>query len=92
MKEYYYNEKGVKHEVGSSMKLMSDGAKCISCPICRACKNELVDVGKWTIICEKIGKIPKDIASGKKFKCKYFTEDKKSYDYDLVMKLIQKDE
>lgn len=97
-KEYWTDKNGVEHELSSSMTLMPDVVETISCPICRACLNQRIDIVKMKngreighIYCTKIGEIPEDIAEGIFFRCDHFEENKKSFDYELVKKLMKGD-
>lgn len=70
-----------------------DGGSAItvSCTLCHACKKFEVGLlnGKGYTKCQVKGEIPLAIKKKKIFQCSDFDPDKKSRDYDLVMKLIK---
>lgn len=88
-KEYWTDENGTEQELSSSMTLMPDCTEVISCPICRACLNQKFNEKELCIYCQKLGDIPEDIGMGKIFQCDSFEENRESYDYPLVKKLMK---
>lgn len=89
-KEYCYDVNGKRSEVGPSMKDGPMGAHVLSCPICRACQNQIFLEKEFDLKCAVLGDIPKDVGRGEIFRCAYFKADEGSYDYELVKKLIEK--
>lgn len=59
--EYCYDRFGNKQEVGPSFKDGPMGIKCLSCPICRACKNEYFIEERFELLCKAYGKIPEEL-------------------------------
>jgi hypothetical protein len=87
--EYAYDQDGNKVEVGPSFMDVPGGSVVTSCPICRACMNQINDVEKWTITCKVRGEIPDEIGMRKTFECEYYIPNPESYDYELVQKLMR---
>lgn len=87
--EYCYDRFGNKYEAGSSFKGGPMGIKSISCPICRACKNEYFVEEGFELLYKAYGKIPEDVGKRRVFKCEHFIPDEESYDYELVKKFME---
>lgn len=92
-KEYFYDQDGNKYEVGPSFIDMPMGV-CISCPICRACKNQIITlvtenaVTTGVFTCKALGEMPEDVKHGRVYQCSDFEPDESSRDYELVKKLM----
>ncbi len=87
--EYCYDIFGNKHEVGPSFKDIPMGVKCISCPICRTCKNQYFVEERFDLLCKARGKIPEELDMGKVFKCEFYEPDESSPYYALVKTLME---
>jgi len=90
-KEYCYDKDGKRFEVGPSMKDGPMGAHVVSCPICRACQNQIFVEEKFELKCNVLEDIPQAIGRGEIFHCEHFNADRDSYDYELVKKLMEKE-
>lgn len=86
-KEYCYDKSGKAWPVGPSFIDGPMGGHVLSCPICRACKNQYLDDEK-TLKCKAKGSIPHELNHGEVFACVGFDPDKNSIRYELVMSLI----
>lgn len=97
---YYLNEDGTRQYTSAGFIEMYGGeCSIISCAICCACihtkiaEEKLPEGGvRWTRVCKVFGEIPKKIANIEIFSCEKFVPDKNSEDYDLVMKLMGKEQ
>lgn len=88
VKEYCYDSLGRKLPVGPSFEDVPMGGHVISCPICRACLNQYINDEK-KIKCKAIGDIPEELNERKSFRCDHFEPDQSSFDYNLVMRLME---
>ncbi len=86
---YYLDEKKQRCYTSAGFIEIPGCAKVISCPICRACINQICV--NYRPMCGLLNKfnIDLDVLGGRKFLCKYFKPNKDSYDYELVMDEIK---
>jgi hypothetical protein len=91
--EFFYDEKGRRRFVGPSFWL--DNCfwdECIACPICRACIHEAFIDEEFKLICRKYENPPQLTWEGSLFQCDGYEPNKESRDYELVQKLLKRDD
>lgn len=87
--EYYWDEYGVKHEVGPSFKDFPGMARVVSpIPLCDACKKAGFDSNRRQTLCEAYGKIPKKYLNAKDYNCAYFDNQNNCW-YQLIKDKVE---